>query len=99
MDKCFACSNNAEYILPCYHKICSICIHDLNDGVCLHYPDETCDKQCLTSFKQDEVLLITNNNNNKIIEVCSIHNEEYTLITNDDTLYCKTCCNYIYPVL
>ena len=99
MDKCFACPNKAEYILPCYHKVCDICIHDMIDGVCLHYPDETCDKQCLTSFKQDEVLLITDNVILSI-EKCSIHNEPYTFIDEDDNMYCDTCSctSFVYSI-
>jgi hypothetical protein len=108
MDKCFACPNKAEYILPCYHKVCDICLHDMINGVCLHYPDETCDKQCLTSFKQDEVLLITDNNNNIFIDVCSIHNEEYIFICDCDAMFCNKCnlmhhhCNkiqYLNPLV
>jgi hypothetical protein len=76
MDECFACSNTAEYILPCYHKVCNICLHDIiTDGLCLCYPDDNIDKQCLTSFKQEDVLPI-NTDNNIDIDVCSIHNEK-----------------------
>jgi hypothetical protein len=66
MDKCFACSNDAEYMLPCYHKICGICLNDLsnintsNELVCLCYPDDNSYTQCLTSFKQEEIVTLSN---------------------------------------
>jgi len=99
MDKCFACSNDAEYMLPCYHKICSICLNDIiHDGVCLCYPDDKYDKQCLTTFKQEDVILICKNDNviSELGDVCSIHNEPYEFICNNDHIYCDKCgddCN------
>jgi ankyrin repeat protein len=89
MDKCFACSNDADYILPCYHKICSVCLNDITDGVCHYYPDDSCDKQCGNIFEQDDILEI--NNNNPIIEICPIHNKEYTKICKCDHIYCDHC--------
>ena len=77
MDKCFACSNDAIYILPCYHKICDVCITEL---VC---------PQCCNQFKQEEVILYYN----ECIELekCNKHNYEYTSICECDRLYCKDC--------
>ena len=66
MDKCFACFDDVEYILPCYHKVCGLCLHDLiSDSVdgnitCLCYP-EGCNKKCFTKFTKDEVIPINNN--------------------------------------
>jgi hypothetical protein len=107
MDKCFACSNEAEYILPCYHKICDVCVNDiissdelvclcyLAEGQCLGDADDSCDKQCLTRFKQEDVLPI-DNTSYVVIEKCSLHNEPYTKICYCDRLYCDKCeysCN------
>ena len=90
MDKC-VCSNNAEHVLPCYHKICDICLNDImntNDYklVC-NYP------QCDTSFEREEVMLFTTTNdyNTHSIDICPIHNEEYTSICECDSVYCKKC--------
>jgi hypothetical protein len=95
MDKCFACPNNAEYMLPCYHKICGICLNDIiTDGICLCYPTDDCDKQCLTKFKQDDVMLISNNNDTICVDVCPEHNEEYTKICSCDNFYCDKCDNF-----
>ena len=96
MDKCFACSNDAEYMLPCYHKICGICLNDLsnintsNELVCLCYPDDNSYTQCLTSFKQEEIVTLSNE---VYIEIdkCPIHNEDYTAICDCDRIYCDKC--------
>ena len=106
MDKCFACSNYATYILPCYHKICDVCLNDIsnditvsNEMVCLCYPNDDCDKQCLTRFKQDDVLLLstTQSSTGDVSELCSIHNEQYTSISecfNCVHLECDKCSHY-----
>jgi ankyrin repeat protein len=103
MDKCFACSNNAEYMLPCYHKICSICLHDLssditadNELVCLCYPNDKSDKQCLTKFTNDDVILLPTSGiqtAEPIVEVCPKHNKmPYTYICEStDYMYCIKC--------
>jgi hypothetical protein len=81
MDKC-VCSNNATLILPCNHKICSICLHNLNNELICN--------QCYTSFKQEDVIEIISYNND-VVEICPIHNEEYVCICECDKLYCKNC--------
>jgi hypothetical protein len=98
MDKCFACANDATCILPCYHKVCDICLNDLirdsdtDSLVCLCYPEDDCDKQCLNSFKKEEVLPITNDNDIiQPIEVCLEHYNQYTKVCKCDRVYCDTC--------
>ena len=92
MDKCFGCSNTAYNILPCYHKVCNICLHDLGDGICLHYPDDNSDIQCLTHFTYDEVMQIHAINNNVSSDLCIEHNEPYTYaFRNCEHLYCEKC--------
>jgi ankyrin repeat protein len=60
-------------------------LNDITDGVC-HYPDD----QCLTKFKQDEVILLPNNNE-LIINICPEHIELYTVICKCDHIYCDKC--------
>ena len=103
MPKCFACSNDAEYILPCYHKICNICLNDIvDDGICLCYPNDDCDKQCLTSFTKEDVLpLVAPDDNNTLhIEKCSKHNKEYTYVCECGIMHCNKCrpCHKLYTI-
>ena len=103
MDKCFACSNEAEYILPCYHKICNICLHDLIGNTtglgeleCLYYPNENCDKQCLHKFKQEDVVRISDTS---YIDICPKHNEPYTIASKlDDMFYCDKCISPLFCI-
>jgi len=60
-----------------------------NELICMYYPDDSCDKQCLTKFKQDEVMLLTTSNDSST-NICPVHNQEYGYIENN-TMYCDEC--------
>jgi hypothetical protein len=101
MDKCFSFSDKATSMLPCYHKVCDVCLNDLislnwtsaNELVCPCYPTDECDNQCLKKFTREEVLVLPTNgvSHINIENCCVIHNKEYTNICGCQRVYCDEC--------
>jgi hypothetical protein len=84
MDKCLCnnLSDATQYILPCSHILCEKCLYDSDELVC---------PQCFANFKKDNVSSIPNNDTQSSIELCNIHNEQYTKICEHDHMYCDKC--------